>query len=77
MLGEPHTRQLDAKLRELRFFLERDPMRVTYWIASGRRIIMLTVFRKSRMREDREIERARKALARCVAERHTVDEGDE
>lgn len=52
-------------------------MRVTYWIASGRRIIMLTVFRKSRMREDREIERARKALARCVAERHTVDEGDE
>jgi phage-related protein len=77
LLGEPHTRQLDAKLRELRFFLERDPMRVTYWIASGRRIIMLTVFRKSRMREDREIERARKALARCVAERHTVDEGDE
>ena len=52
-------------------------MRVTYWIASDRRIILLTVFRKTRMREDREIERARRALDRCVAERHVVNEGAE
>ncbi|MFC0005613.1 type II toxin-antitoxin system RelE/ParE family toxin [Micromonospora siamensis] len=72
LLGEPYTRQLDGKLRELRFYLERDAVRVTYWIAPDRRIILLTVFRKTRMREDREIERARRALERCVAERHSV-----
>lgn len=73
LLGEPYTKQLDGKLRELRFHLGRDPVRVTYWIASGRRIILLTVFRKTRMRENREVERARRAMARCQAEAHTVD----
>ncbi len=75
LLGEPYTRQLDGKLRELRFHLDQDAVRLTYWIASGRRIILLTVFRKTRMRETREIERARQAYRRCVAEAHTVDEG--
>ncbi|MGC4857366.1 type II toxin-antitoxin system RelE/ParE family toxin [Micromonospora sp. DT4] len=75
LLGEPHTRQLDGKIRELRFYLERDAVRVTYWIASERRIILLTVFRKTRMREDREVERARRAFERCVTERHIVTEG--
>jgi phage-related protein len=75
LLGEPHTRQLDGKVRELRFYLERDAVRVTYWIASGRRIILLTVFRKTRMREDREVERSRRAFERCVTERHIVNEG--
>jgi hypothetical protein len=74
LLGEPYTKQLDGKLRELRFHLGRDPVRVTYWIASGRRIILLTAFRKTRMRENREVERARRALARCQTEAHTVDE---
>lgn len=73
LLGEPYTKQLDGKLRELRFHLGRDPVRMTYWIASGRRIILLTVFRKTRMRENREVERARRAMARCQAEAHTVD----
>jgi hypothetical protein len=78
LLGEPYTRQLDGKLRELRFHLDRRAVRVTYWIASGRRIVLLTVFAKSRMREDREIERARRALARCIAEEHSVEEaGDD
>jgi phage-related protein len=73
LLGEPYTRQLDGKLRELRFHLERRAVRVTYWIATGRRIVLLTVFMKSRMREEREIERARRALARCEAEEHTAE----
>ncbi|WP_262281722.1 type II toxin-antitoxin system RelE/ParE family toxin [Micromonospora sp. MA102] len=77
LLSEPHTRQLDGKLRELRFYLEHGAIRITYWMASERRIILLTVFRKTRMREDREVERARRALARCAAERHTVVEGAE
>lgn len=74
LLGEPYSRQLHGKLRELRFHLGGDAVRVTYWIAPGRRIILLTVFRKTRMRESRELARARRAWLRCVAERHTVDE---
>lgn len=77
LLGEPYSRQLDGKLRELRFHLDGEAMRITYWIAPGRRIVLLTVFRKTRMREDREVERARRALARCVVEGHSADDGDE
>jgi len=76
LLGEPYTRQLDGELRELRFHLEGRPVRVTYWIASGRRIVLLTVFAKSRMRETGEVERARRALAQCMAEEHTVEDSD-
>lgn len=75
LLGEPHTKQLDGKLRELRFYLERDAVRLTYWIATDRRIILLTIFRKTRWREGREVDRARRAIARCIAEEHTVEEG--
>jgi hypothetical protein len=74
LLGEPHTRQLDGKLRELRFDLDGQAVRVTYWIASGRRIVLLTVFNKAHMRETREVARARRALARCIAEGHTAME---
>jgi hypothetical protein len=77
LLGEPYTRQLDGKLRELRFHLDRRAVRITYWIASGRRVVLLTVFAKSRMQELREVDRARRALARCIAEDHSLDEGEE
>lgn len=73
-LGEPYTRQLDGKLRELRFYCGGQRVRITYWIAPERRIIMLTVFPKTRMREFAEVERARQALKRCQSEGHTVDE---
>lgn len=76
LLGEPYTKQLDGKLRELRFYLDQDAMRITYWIAPGRRIVLLTVFRKSRWQEFREVERARRAMARCQAEAHQVSEGE-
>jgi phage-related protein len=62
------------KLRELRFHLDSDAVRITYWIASGRRIILLTVFRKQRMRETAQVDRARRAMVRCIEEQHTVDE---
>lgn len=74
LLDEPYTRQLHGKLRELRFHLDREAVRITYWIAPGRRIILLTVFRKQGMRERREVERARRAMERCLAEGHTADE---
>lgn len=73
-LSEPFTRQLDGKLRELRFHLERRQIRITYYIASGRRIVLLTVFAKTRQRERLEIARAVRAMARCVAKGHTTEE---
>lgn len=73
-LGEAYTRQLRGKLRELRFYLGRERIRVSYFVASGRRIILLTDFRKTRQREVDEVERAEATMRRCVAEVHTVEE---
>jgi hypothetical protein len=66
---------LDGKLWELRFHLDGSAVRVTYWIAARRRIVLLTVFSKARMREGRQIERAQRALARCMEGEHTAEEG--
>lgn len=38
---------------------------------------MLTVFHKTRMRELREVDRARRAMARCIDEAHQVVEDEE
>lgn len=74
LLGEPYSRQLDGKLRELRFHLDRRAMRVTYWIAPGRWLILLTVFEKSRRREVAQVRRATRALRTCIQEDHTLQE---
>jgi hypothetical protein len=74
LLDEPFTKQLDGKLRELRFYLGGRPTRITYWIASGRRIVLLTVFVMTKPWERREVDRARRAYQRCVDERHTAEE---
>ena len=73
-LGEPFTRQLRGKLRELRFSLDRRRVRITYFIASGRRIVLLTVFLKTQRQERREIDRAEKAMQRCIDEGHSIEE---
>ena len=74
LLDEPFAKQLDGKLRELRFYLGGRPTRITYWIASNRRIVLLTVFVKTGQRERREVDRARRAYQRCVDERHAAEE---
>lgn len=73
LLAEPYTRQLRGKLRELRFHLGRQQVRVSYYIATGRRIILLTVFRKTRSREEAEGRRAYDAMERCIREGHTAE----
>lgn len=73
-LGEPFTRQLHGKLRELRFHLGRQQIRITYYVATGRRIVLLTVFVKTRQRERTEIQRAWRAMQVCIAEGHTTEE---
>jgi hypothetical protein len=67
-LGEPYTRHLDGKVRELRFHLLRQQTRVTYWLAPGRRLVLLTVFRKTRSAETAEVQRAVQAQKTCEAE---------
>ncbi|MEU4314945.1 type II toxin-antitoxin system RelE/ParE family toxin [Nocardia sp. NPDC024068] len=67
-LGDPWSRNLREKVRELRFHLHPREMRVTYWLAPGRRVILLTVFRKTRMRESAEVERAKLLRKVCEAE---------
>ncbi|MDI3422113.1 type II toxin-antitoxin system RelE/ParE family toxin [Streptomyces luteolus] len=76
-LGEPYSRHLGGKVRELRFLMEGNSVRITYWLAPQQRIVLLTVFRKTRMREDAEVERARRTQELCEAwhskAEHTYD----
>lgn len=72
---EPYSRQLRGKLRELRFELKGKAIRITYFIRSGRRIVLLTVFQKARRRERTQIARALRAMSRCIAEEHDAGEG--
>ena len=67
-LGEPYTRHLGGKVRELRFHLLAQQTRITYWLAPGRRVILLTVFRKTRSAEITEVARALQAQKKCEAE---------
>jgi hypothetical protein len=64
-LGEPYTRHLGGKVRELRFHLLRQQTRITYWLAPDRRVILLTVFRKTRGVETAEVARALQAQKTC------------
>ncbi|MGH3326090.1 MAG: type II toxin-antitoxin system RelE/ParE family toxin, partial [Streptomyces sp.] len=42
--------------------------RITYWLSPNRTAVLLTVFRKTKMREDAEVERAELAQKTCAAE---------
>jgi len=66
-LGEPYSRHLSGKTRELRFHLERSAVRISYWLAPGRRVVLLTVFRKTRQVERAEVDRAVAVQQACVA----------
>jgi hypothetical protein len=63
----PYSRHLGGKLRELRFDLGDFAQRITYWLAPGRRVVLLTVFCKTKMREEAEVKRAHAAQALCEA----------
>lgn len=69
-LGEPYSRHLGDGVRELRFSLGRQGLatRIPYWLAPDRRIVLLTVFRKTRQRETAEVARAKRAKVLCETE---------
>jgi hypothetical protein len=54
-----------------------EAVRIGYYVATGRRIILLTVFSKQRQREVAEVKRARRAMERCISEGHTLEDADE
>ena len=66
-LGEPYSRHLFGKTRELRFRLSRSAVRVSYWLAPGARVVLLTVFRKTGQVERAEVARAVAAQRACEA----------
>ena len=66
-LSEPYSRHLGGKVRELRFHLLRQQTRVTYWVAPGSRVVLLTVFRKTRSAETAEVQRALQVQRTCEA----------
>ncbi|MBK9180507.1 MAG: type II toxin-antitoxin system RelE/ParE family toxin [Acidimicrobiales bacterium] len=76
LLRMPASRSLGDGLFELRFDLLRVAWRITYFFATDRRIVLLTVFRKQRQSERAEVRRARWAMARCITEGHTAEEDD-
>ena len=67
-LSEPYSGHLGGKVRELRFHLLAGQPRMTYWLAPGRRVILLTVFLKTRRAEVSEVGRALQAQKTCEAE---------
>jgi hypothetical protein len=60
-LGGPWSDHLEGSVRELRLRLRDVAARVTYWCTSDGRIVLLTVFRKTRQHEQRQIDRAVRA----------------
>ncbi|NNH72791.1 type II toxin-antitoxin system RelE/ParE family toxin [Nocardia uniformis] len=67
-LGEPYSRYLGDGVRELRPTLDGARIRITYWLAPDRSAVLVTVFRKTRMREDAEVKRAKFAQQICQIE---------
>ncbi|MCD9875424.1 type II toxin-antitoxin system RelE/ParE family toxin [Streptomyces guryensis] len=73
-LGEPYARHLGDGVRELRPTLDGAAMRITYWLTPNRTAVLLTVFRKTKMREDAEVQRAKHAQKTCEAEHSPAHE---
>ncbi|WP_089101851.1 type II toxin-antitoxin system RelE/ParE family toxin [Streptomyces hyaluromycini] len=64
----PFARPLEDGVYELRPTLGGVSTRITYWFAPERRIVLLTVFRKTRMHEADQVARAVAARKVCADE---------
>ena len=67
-IREPWSKALGDGLYELRFDIDKVAWRISYYYAPKRRVVLLPVFRKQRNNERREVQRAREAMRRCIAE---------
>lgn len=64
-LGGPWSDHLEGPVWELRIRLRDIAARITYWCTPERTIVLLTVFRKTRQSEQRQVERAVRAQKVC------------
>jgi len=64
-LGGPWSDHLEGPVWELRIRLPDVAARVTYWCTPDGRIVLLTVFRKTRQHEQRQVDRAVRAQRIC------------
>ena len=64
-LGGPWSDHLEGQVWELRVRLPDVAARVTCWCTPDGRIVLLTVFRKTRQHEQRQIDRAVRAQKIC------------
>jgi hypothetical protein len=69
-LGGPWSDHLDGEVWELRLRLAQVAVRVTYWCRPDEVIVLLTVFRKSRQHDQRQIGRAVRAQQVCARDHH-------
>ena len=65
-LGGPWSDHLGGQVWELRVRLAQVAVRVTYWCRPDGTIVMLTVFRKTRQHDQRQIDRAVRAQQACA-----------
>lgn len=64
-LGGPWSDHLEGQVWELRVRLPDVAAQVTYWCTPDGKIVLLTVFRKTRQHEQRQIDRAVRAQKIC------------
>lgn len=64
-LGGPWSDHLEGPVFELRLRLHQVAVRVTYWCRPDGTIVLLTVFRKTRQHDQRQIDRAVRAQQVC------------
>ncbi|MFI6575093.1 type II toxin-antitoxin system RelE/ParE family toxin [Nocardiopsis sp. NPDC050513] len=67
-LGGPWSDHLEGPVWELRVRLRGVAARVTYWCRPDGRIVLLTVFRKTKQHDQRQIDRAVRAQKICANE---------
>jgi hypothetical protein len=64
-LGGPWSDHLEGPVWELRIRLRDVAARITYWCTADGRIVLLTVFRKTKQHDQRQIDRAVRAQKSC------------
>jgi hypothetical protein len=64
-LGGPWSDHLEGPVWELRVRLRDVAARIGYWCTADGRIVLLTVFRKTKQHDQRQIDRAVQALKVC------------
>jgi hypothetical protein len=74
-LGGPWSDHLDGAVWELRIHLRDVAARVTYWCTPGGTVVLLTVFRKTRQHDQKQIERAVRAQRICERDHHGLTAG--